>query len=220
MDSDTMTSPRQFRKVLDGFAAGDIDVLLGTQMVAKGLDFPRVSLVGVVSADTSLSVPDFRASERTFQLIVQVAGRAGRSDLPGEVVVQSLHAEEPAIRFAAAQDYDGFAAFELPNRKETHLPPYSRMVRLVVRHGDPLKAQAAAETLAARIALLLAGETVTTIGPQPATVKKIKNLFRFQILLICDKAGSIQQRLYPAFDALCRNLGAEVVADVDPVVLL
>jgi len=220
MDSDTMTSPRQFRKVLDGFAAGDIDVLLGTQMVAKGLDFPRVSLVGVVSADTSLSVPDFRASERTFQLIVQVAGRAGRSDLPGEVVVQSLHAEEPAIRFAAAQDYDGFAAFELPNRKETHLPPYSRMVRLVVRHGDPLKAQAAAETLAARIALLLAGETVTTIGPQPATVKKIKNLFRFQILLICDKAGSIQQRLYPAFDTLCRNLGAEVVADVDPVVLL
>ena len=220
MDSDTMTSPRQFRKVLDGFAEGAIDVLLGTQMVAKGLDFPRVSLVGVVSADTSLAIPDFRASERTFQLVVQVAGRAGRSDLPGEVVVQTLHPEEPAIRFAAAQDYDSFAAWELPHRLETNLPPYSRMARFVVRHGDPLKAQAACETLAERIAPLLADERVVVIGPQPAIVRKIKNLFRFQLLLVCAKPFAIQQKLHPAFESLCRNLGAEVTADVDPVVLL
>ena len=220
MDSDTMTSPRQFRKVLDGFAAGDIDILLGTQMVAKWLDFPRVSLVGVVSADTSLAIPDFRASERTFQLIVQVAGRAGRCDVGGEVVVQSLHGDEPAIRFAAAQDYDGFAAFELPNRKETHLPPYSRMLRLVIRHRDPEVAREAAKTLAQRVAVVMAGEDVTVFGPQPAIVRKIKNLFRFQLLLTSPKAGAIQQRLYPAFDSLCRNLGAEVIADVDPIVLL
>ncbi|MFA6134070.1 MAG: primosomal protein N' [Phycisphaerae bacterium] len=220
MDSDTMTSPGQFRKVFEEFSTGQLDVLLGTQMVAKGLDFPRVSLVGVVSADTSLAIPDFRSSERTFQLIVQVAGRAGRAGTSGEVVVQTLHENEPAILFASRHDYDGFAAYEMPQRKEAHTPPYTRMIRFIIRHADSLKAHEGAEKLAAELRRLLAGEPVIIDGPQLATVKKIQNLFRFQILLTAGKAGALQQILYPHMEALCRASAAEIIADVDPVHLL
>ncbi|MCJ7545007.1 MAG: primosomal protein N', partial [Phycisphaerae bacterium] len=167
MDSDTMTSPRQFRKVLEEFSTGELDILLGTQMVAKGLDFPRVSLVGVVSADTSLAIPDFRASERTFQLVVHVAGRAGRSDVPGEVVVQTLHGDDPAIRLAAGHDYDGFAAGELELRRQAAMPPFVRLVRFVIRHADATKAEDSAGTLAERHKRLRAGRKVTLLGPQP-----------------------------------------------------
>ncbi|KPK83893.1 MAG: hypothetical protein AMJ81_07060, partial [Phycisphaerae bacterium SM23_33] len=145
MDSDTMTSPRQFRQVFDGFAAGEVDILLGTQMVAKGLDFPTVTLVGIVSADTAMAIPDFRASERTFQLIVQVAGRAGRGTSGGEVVVQTVHPDDPAIQFALRHDYEGFAAAELPLRASAGVPPHVRLVRLLVRHADPDRAQSGAE---------------------------------------------------------------------------
>jgi len=219
MDSDTMTSPRQFQKVFDAFAAGDVDILLGTQMVAKGLDFPKVSLVGVASADTSLTIPDFRASERTFQLIVQVAGRAGRSDTPGEVVVQTLHENEPAVALAAGHDYDGFWAWELPLREQAKLPPFRRMVRFIVRHRDPSRAEDAAAELARTLRRMLSAG-VTLIGPQPAGVKKIRNHFRFQILLTCERPGRIQQMLSPRMEAICRDAPAEVIADVDPINLM
>jgi len=221
MDSDTMTSAAQFRKVFDAFAAGELDILLGTQMVAKGLDFPRVSLVGVVSGDTSLTIPDFRASERTFQLIVQVAGRAGRADLPGEVVVQTLHEDEPAIRLAAVHDFDSFAAAELPLRRDAMLPPFSRLVRFIARHEQVDKAETGAGELAATLRALLDGAGVTMLGPQPAGVKKVRNQFRFQVLLNCPQAGVVQQRLAPHMDAIARAAApAEVIADVDPVQLM
>jgi len=220
MDSDTMTSQRQFQTVFDAFAAGDVEILLGTQMVAKGLDFPGVTLVGIASADTSLAIPDFRAAERTFQLIVQVAGRAGRADLPGEVVVQTLHADDPAVQFAAEHDYDGFAAGELPSRKETNLPPFSRLVRFIARHTNPSTALEGAETLAARLAKLLPRGQVTMIGPQAAGVKKIRNQYRFVILLKCASAGVIQRAVYPQMEALCRGIPAEIAADADPIQLL
>ena len=219
MDSDTMTSPGQFQKVLDAFAAGEVDILLGTQMVAKGLDFPRVSLVGVASADTSLTIPDFRASERTFQLIVQVAGRAGRADLPGEVVVQTLHEKEPAIQFALTHNYDGFAATEMPLRQSAGLPPYGRMVRFIVRHESGDRAQQGAAVLAQRLRGLLPAE-VTMQGPQPAGVAKIRNQFRFQILLVAAKAGLIQHHLAPRMEQLVRDIPAEVIADADPLNLV
>ncbi|HUT58149.1 MAG TPA: primosomal protein N' [Phycisphaerae bacterium] len=219
MDSDTMTSPRQFRTVFDRVTAGEIDILLGTQMVAKGLDFPGVSLVGVASADTALAIPDFRAAERTFQLVVQVAGRAGRGDEPGEVVVQTLHEDEPAIRFATRHDYDGFAAQELPLREEAALPPYSRIVRFIVRHADVAKAERAATELARLLRELLPA-SVSMIGPQRAGVFKVRNQLRFHILLQCGKAGLIQQVLRPRMAELTRGLGAEVLPDVDPVNLL
>jgi len=220
MDSDTMTSPRQFRRVFDAFGAGETDILLGTQMVAKGLDFPRVSLVGVVSADTSLTIPDFRASERTFQLIVQVAGRAGRSETPGEVVVQTLYEQEPAIQFAARQDYDAFADQELPLRQQVRLPPFSRLVRFVVRHESMDRAEHGAETLAGELRRVLPAGEVTFQGPQPAGVKKIRDRFRFEILLMGHRSGTIQRLLEPRMESLCRNVRAEVVADVDPMSLL
>ena len=220
VDSDTMTSPKQFRKVFESFSAGELDILLGTQMVGKGLDFPRVSLVGVVSADTSLTIPDFRASERTFQLVVQVAGRAGRADLPGEVIVQTLHADEPAIRFAAEHDYDGFAEWEMGHRASAKLPPLTRVVRLIVRHRDVDRAERAVAELARRLRRALPQEGVEVLGPQPAGVKKIRDQFRFQILLISPRGGFIQEFLSPRMSALCGDLRAEVVADVDPVNLM
>ncbi len=220
MDSDTMTSPKQFQKVFEQFAGGQLDLLLGTQMVAKGLDFPRVSLVGVISADTSLNIPDFRAAERTFQLVVQVAGRAGRSDLPGEVVVQTLHPDEPAILFAAEQDFDGFAEKELSERREAGYPPFSRIVRFIVRHNDAQRASDGAATLARRLRELLPGETVTITGPQPALVKKIREQFRFQVLLIASRPGLVQEAVGPHMSDLCRQAKADVIADVDPLNLM
>ncbi|MDY6913903.1 MAG: primosomal protein N' [Planctomycetota bacterium] len=220
MDSDTMTSPKQFQKVFGAFAAGEVDILLGTQMVAKGLDFPRVSLVGVVSADTSLAIPDFRAAERTFQLIVQVAGRAGRADLPGEVVVQTLIPDEPAIQLAAGHDTDGFAACELPMRKETNLPPYSRIVRFIIRHEDVSRAERGANQLGRYLQRVLPAGEVKMLGPQPAGVKKVRNRFRFQILLIAARPGLVQQYLTPRMAEMLKDNPAEVIADADPVNLL
>ncbi|MFB3891439.1 MAG: primosomal protein N' [Phycisphaerae bacterium] len=231
MDSDTMTTPQQFQRVFDELAAGKIDILLGTQMVAKGLDFPRVSLVGVVSADTSLSIADFRAAERTFQLIVQVAGRAGRGQTGGEVVVQTLHDQEPAIVFAATHDYDGFAAKELALRKQIGYPPFSRIVRLISRHKNVDKARQGAADLAAALKAILSkggepgrtggpSQAIRIIGPQPAQVLKVRNEFRFDILLMSARPGAIQQLLAGRMDAICRPITAEIIADVDPVNLL
>jgi len=219
MDSDTMSSPRQFRQVFDAFAAGELDVLLGTQMVAKGLDFPRVSLVGVISADTSLTIPDFRASERTFQLIVQVAGRAGRAEVPGEVVVQTLHADEPSIRFAATHDYAGFADWELPLRQDAHLPPFSRLVRFLVRHAKADRAQQGAQVLFQTLRKH-APPGVSLWAPTEAGVFKIRGQFRFQVLLAADRPGLVQKALAGRMEQLARDVKAEVIADVDPMNLL
>ncbi|HDZ22534.1 hypothetical protein LCGC14_0284560 [marine sediment metagenome] len=220
MDSDTMTSPKQFQKVFDAFSAGELDILLGTQMVAKGLDFPHVSLVGVISADTSLLIPDFRASERTFQLIVQVAGRAGRAEHVGEVVVQTLHADEPAVALAAGHDYEQFAAGELASRREAKLPPFARMVRFIIRDRQSTKVEQSAIQLAERLRSLLAGAEVRVFGPQPAGVIKIRDQFRWQVLLIAETAGTIQKILRPQMETLCRACGSDVIADVDPVNLI
>ncbi len=220
MDSDTMTSPRQFQKVFEDVRAGEVDILLGTQMVAKGLDFPRVSLVGVASADTSLAVNDFRASERTFQLIVQVAGRAGRAEIPGEVVVQTLHEDEPAVVFATRHDYAGFAKWELPLRKEAGFPPFARLVRLVVRHKDQKRAHDAAHELGRALRGLLRGLAVRTFGPQPAAVRKIRGQFRWEVQLYAETPGSIQDRLHPHMEELDRRVAADLLPDVDPTNLV
>ncbi len=220
MDSDTMTSPAQFRRVLEDFAAGKIDILLGTQMVAKGLDFPNVSVVGIASADTALAVPDFRASERTFQLIVQVAGRAGRGEVAGEVVVQTLHEDEPAVRYATSHDYDGFAEGELRSREQMRLPPYSRMVRVIARHADGDTAREGAERFAAELERMLPGGAARLVGPQPAGVRRIRGLFRFHLFAMTDRPGLIQRHLAGRMARLTRENPAEIVIDADPMNLI
>lgn len=221
MDSDTMTSPRQFQAVFEGFAAGEIDILLGTQMVAKGLDFPNVTLVGVVSADTALAIPDFRADERTFQLVVQVAGRAGRAERGGEVIVQTLHPSDRAIQFALKHDYAGFAAGELPLRESAGVPPFVRLVRFVVRHHGVDRAERGINMLAQHLRKLFRGhEDVKLIGPMRAGVFKIRGQFRFELNCYCPRAGHIQNLLADEMPDLSRQIGAEVVADADPTNLL
>jgi len=221
MDSDTMTSPGQFRRVFDDFAAGKVDVLLGTQMVAKGLDFPKVTLVGVISADTALAIPDFRASERAFQLIVQVAGRAGRGDRPGEVVVQTWHPDDKSIRYALQQDYQGFAEYELPLRRDTGFPPFVRMVRFLVRHARSDRAETGAAKLGEILRRMAASmPDVKLIGPMRAGVFKIRKLFRFEIVCHCRRPGILQAALEGRMHDLSTRIGAEIVVDADPVSLV
>ena len=149
MDSDTMRTPGSHEQVLAAFKAGEVQILLGTQMIAKGLDFPNVTLVGVVNADTALHLPDFRAAERTFQLVAQVAGRTGRGDRPGRVLVQTYCPEHPAIVAAVRHDYEGFVAGELPERQKFGVPPFGRLVRLIARGPEESAVRDYLEELAA-----------------------------------------------------------------------
>ncbi len=220
MDSDTMTSPKQFKQVIGDFGDGELDILLGTQMVAKGLDFPNVSLVGVVSADTCLSINDFRASERTFQLIVQVAGRAGRGTVPGAVIVQTLYEDDPAVRHAVGHDYDGFSKTELHDRRDAGLPPFTRMVRFIIKDTDIERAADAADQFAAALRTYLPRDGVTFIGPQQAVLARIKDRFRFHLILISPRPGLIQDALNPRLPDLQKKIPADIIIDVDPVDLM
>jgi primosomal protein N' (replication factor Y) (superfamily II helicase) len=220
MDSDTMTSPKQFQNVLQQFADGQVDILLGTQMVAKGLDFPKVTLVGVVSADTSLAIHDFRAGERTFQLIVQVSGRAGRGQTAGQVVVQTLHEDDPAVALAQHHDYKNFAEHEIEQRKQAHLPPFTRLVRILVRHENMATAEQATATLHQKLQQLLPMERVTMTEPMPAEFIKIRSAYRFNILLFSAQPGLIQKHLATHLPELTRGLNAEILPDCDPINLL
>ena len=172
--------------IMGRFARGEADILVGTQMIARGIDLPKVTVVGVISADTALNLPDFRAAERTFQLLAQVAGRAGRGILGGHVVVQTYHPEHYAIRLAAMHDYDAFAEYELAFRRRALYPPAIRMARLVFAHRDRHAAQEAAERLAARLRYRLkeAGRSAEDlIGPAPAFFMRVRGRYRWHILV-------------------------------------
>ncbi|MFK7789248.1 MAG: primosomal protein N' [Phycisphaeraceae bacterium] len=222
MDSDTMRRAEDYRAVLDRFRQGEIDVLLGTQMIAKGLDFPGVRLVGVISADTSINMPDFRAAERTFQLISQVAGRSGRSEQVGRVVLQTFAPDSPAVALAAKHDFNAFANMELATRVEMGLPPVGRMVRIVLRDTDHLKAMSRATELGhhleqAKAALKL---DVHLRGPFPCAIARVADHHRFEIQLLAKSAVPLQRLMTEL-----RNHGKLVsdnhtAVDVDPVSLL
>jgi primosomal protein N' (replication factor Y) len=222
MDSDTMRRAEDYRAILDRFRQGEIDVLLGTQMIAKGLDFPGVRLVGVVSADTSLNMPDFRAAERTFQLISQVAGRSGRSEQVGRVVLQTFAPDSPAVALAAKHDFIGFAKRELQTRIEMGLPPVGRMVRVVLRDPDHVKAMTRAAELAhnlehAKAALKL---DVHLRGPFPCAIARVADQHRFEVQLLARSAAPLQRLMTEL-----RNHGKLIsdqhtAVDVDPVSLL
>ncbi|MCS7034676.1 MAG: primosomal protein N' [Phycisphaerae bacterium] len=222
VDSDTMRSGRDYEQTLARFARGETRLLLGTQMIAKGLDYPNVTLVGIISGDTALALPDFRASERTFQLITQVAGRAGRGDARGRVVLQTFLKDEPAIRFAMRQDFEGFALKELHHRQQVGLPPFSRLVRIVVRDQDPDKLAARCDLLAAdfRAAGQKVAGPITVRGPMPCPIARIAGYFRYQIVISSPSPGPLQQVLAALRGAGRLTRGERIAVDVDPVSLL
>jgi primosomal protein N' (replication factor Y) len=185
-DRDVARNHAAHVRLMARFATGEVDILVGTQMIARGLDLPRVTVVGVVSADVGLHLPDFRASERTFQLLAQVAGRAGRGLLGGEAILQTYHPDHEAITHAAVHDYVGFARRELQFRESAAYPPAIRMARLLTRHKRARKAKAAAEALAAQIRAALADADLPPddlIGPAPAFFARVRGNYRWHLLL-------------------------------------
>ncbi len=218
VDGDTMKSAADYFDILARFARGEVRVILGTQMIAKGLDYPNVRLVGVINADTGLTLPDFRSSERTFQLVSQVAGRTGRGDKPGLVIVQTVNPGESAIVAAARHDFRGFAEEELRLRKQSGLPPATRMARIVVRDEDFGKAQRQAKDLAA---LLERARTrdVVLLGPGPAPIARIGGFFRFSIEILAPSAQELHAALAKVRAAGLLKSDAHTAVDVDPAAL-
>ena len=219
MDSDTMRTPGSHEEVLAAFRAGEVQILLGTQMIAKGLDFPNVTLVGVVNADTALHLPDFRAAERTFQLVAQVAGRTGRGDRPGRVLVQTYSPEHPAIFCAAKHDYESFVADELPRREAFGLPPFGRLVRLIARGPDEPAVRDYLEAMASALREA-APAGVQLLGPAPAPVLKIRNLYRYHLRLRASTPRPLQALLHTVPPTLPPPRDVELAIDVDPISLL
>ena len=212
MDVDTTRGKWSHRDILDRVRAGKVDILLGTQMIAKGLDFPRVTLVGVINADIGLHLPDFRSCERTFQLLAQVAGRAGRAHLPGEVIVQTYVPEHYVIRAAVAHDYRGFADRELETRRDPAYPPRLRMARILLSSPVQKDTLASAERLG-RWLRGRRGPWPDVLGPAPAPIEKLHGRFRWHVLL---RGGvSAVGRALHAVAEDFRPVGADVRVSLD-----
>jgi primosomal protein N' (replication factor Y) (superfamily II helicase) len=220
LDRDTVRTKRAYQQVLGDFAAGKIDILVGTQMVAKGHDFQRVTLVGVVSADSQLSLPDFRAAERTFQLLTQVAGRAGRGALPGEVLVETYYPEHYAIQLAARQDYLSFFEKEVQFRRLLHYPPFTALANVLVRDT---KIENAIRWSRQFSAFLAGQETsgVKVLGPAAAPLARLKREYRFQFLLKAPKRAQLCRLLSDllAFGEKKEIPSKAVLVDMDPLSL-
>ncbi|MBO6514219.1 MAG: primosomal protein N' [Phycisphaerales bacterium] len=219
VDSDTMSRPSDYFDILDRYSKGDIKLILGTQMIAKGLDFPNVTLVGILNADTSLSIPDFRAEERTFQLVAQVAGRAGRSSVPGRVIVQTMNPRNASIVLASQHDFAKFADQELRTRNDCGLPPSTRMARIICRDSDYTKAKSRAEQLADAI-VSIADPSVTIEGPMECTIARISNQARWGIELIAPGSALIQQPINTLRKQGFLTSDASTIIDMDPIWLM
>ncbi len=219
VDTDTIQRKNQLRDLLRDFRAQKIDILIGTQMIAKGLDFPNVTLVGVLNADLALNLPDFRAAERTLQLLVQVAGRAGRGEVKGEVVVQTHAPHSPAVQFSRHNDFEGFAEQELEQRRAFHYPPYTHVVILASRGKHEARAEFALQTLHRR---LLTGlpEGVIMGEPSPCALAKSHGQFRHQLLLRTPKIRPLCRHIREVMRSVTPPEDVIVTWDVDPVSLL
>lgn len=213
-DRDVARARGAHTMIMSHFARGDADILVGTQMVARGLDIPKVTVVGVISADTALNLPDFRAAEHTFQLLAQVAGRSGRGILGGEVIVQTYHPDHYAIRLAADHDYAAFAARELAFRRRASYPPALRLARLVIASQDADKAQRAAAAFADKLRRALNKQGLSEsdlIGPAPAFFARVRGRYRWQILL---------RSMAPADFLRQVSIPPGWIVDIDPVTVL
>jgi primosomal protein N' (replication factor Y) len=226
MDTDTMQGHGAHERALSKFRSGEVQILLGTQMIAKGLDFPNVTLVGVINADTALHLPDFRAAERTFHLITQVAGRTGRGEKGGQVIVQTFSPDHPAILAAAKHDYRRFVEQELPVRKLLGYPPYSQMIRIVVRGQHEGNTLEFAKTFAERLRSARfpqpsgCGSDNIVLGPAPAPFAKLRNFYRFHIHLRSELGERLRESVRSVAAALKTPPDMQWIIDVDPVDML
>ncbi len=222
MDTDTMQGRGAHDRALTAFRAGEVKILLGTQMIAKGLDFPNVTLVGVINSDVALHLPDFRAAERTFQLVTQVAGRTGRGPKGGRVLVQTFSPDHPAVRAAARHDYAAFARAEIPMREMLHYPPFGRMVRLVIRGPVEAVALDFATQMGERLQASLAREepAARVLGPAPAPFARLRGKYRFQIQLQGPAAEPLRVAVRDCRHHLAAPDDVEWIADVDPLDML
>ena len=219
MDADSMTRKESYRDVLRNFRAGKIDILVGTQMIAKGLHFPNVTLVGIINADLALHMPDFRAGERTFQLLTQVAGRAGRGEAAGEVFVQTFTPFSPSIQFARHHDFAGYFDQELEFRERCGFPPLKHAILLTVRSNHAERAQFSAETLRRRLHENL-GDEFTVGDATPAPLQKLQGQYRFHILLRGEAIVRLSRKVRETLDKLPFPEDVIVTVDVDPYQLL
>ncbi|MEI6891926.1 MAG: primosomal protein N' [Pontiella sp.] len=219
MDSDTMRKKDSYRIVLDQFKTGKLDILLGTQMIAKGLDFPNVTLVGVLHADMSLHVPDFRAGERTFQLLTQVAGRAGRGEKAGEVIVQAYTPYHPAIQAARNLDYEGFCSQDLEFRKELLYPPFAHLVLLTFKGESELDVMTTSDQFFQRLEKILPS-SVTHAPPMPAPLARAKGFWRYQIMLRCEHTVKMTRPIRFVQSTFKLPKGISLSIDVDALSLL
>jgi primosomal protein N' (replication factor Y) len=218
MDSDALKRKEDYRRILGDFRTGRIDVLLGTQMIAKGLHFPNVTLVGIIYADLALHQPDFRAGERTFQLLTQVAGRAGRGDIEGEVFVQAFTPFHPAIQFARRHDFTGFYEQELEFREQLKYPPLSRIALLTLKGRNEEKVKFSADHLKRELDKILADlKDLIMAGPAPAPLLRAETYYRYQIMLRFPRMTTLSQRLAKLTQSLSLPEDVSLIVDIDPV---
>jgi primosomal protein N' (replication factor Y) len=220
LDRDAFRRRGQYLQILSDFRAGALQVLIGTQMAARGLDFPRVTLVGVISADTGLYLPDFRASERVFQLLTQVIGRAGRREQRGRALIQTYNPDHPAVQCALRQDYEAFYVQELALRREAGYPPFVRLASIVSQHATAPAAEQPLQQLANALAPHIGGQLLQVLGPAPAPLERLQGQYRYHLLLKCAPDAEPAELLAPALATLTPDARARLRIDIDPMHLL
>ena len=219
MDSDTMTRKNAYRDAFTSFRAGEVDILIGTQMIAKGLHFPNVTLVGIIHADQTLNMPDFRAGERTFQLLVQVAGRSGRGKNPGRVLVQTYTPYHEVLLSAINQDFETFYSGEIITRNQLGLPPIKHLLLIVFKGENEEQVEEIAHNFSHVLDTRIAPDT-TVSGPMPAAIVKKRKLYHYQILLSAEKITKLSRLIKSLLSQFKRPKGIGITVDVDPYSLL
>jgi len=220
VDSDIARKKGQVTKILNDFKLGKIDILIGTQMIAKGFDFPQVTLVGVILADVGLSLPDFRSNEKTFQLLTQVAGRAGRGDIPGRVIIQSYLPAHHVLQSAITQDYEAFYEIEIEKRRELNYPPFAYLANIIFRAKTEKKLFDFSQELKNAIEKNRTESDIIIIGPAPLPIYKLRGYYRWHLMLKADSTQKIIPLIRKTLTNLKRSSTIQVQVDIDPVSVL